>query len=466
MRVTLGHRRRRRDATHTARPPSRRSLGLGAGGKRVAPRRMNRSMAGPARADAGHTFSSFSAAYATVHVALRLWISPVLNIDDAREAVFSQTLDWGYQSRQPPLYTWLAWATVRLAGASVASLTRLKYAVLAVAYAFTWATARRVLTEPRLRRARGVLVAPAPAHRVVRSRRPDPERRCARGRGGHRPRADPPRGRAALRAVLWLGVALALGTLSKLNYLVFAVALGLAALSLPPFRRRLRDPRIAGTVLVGLVLVLPYARWLWTGEDDLLRLYAEQLVARRRALLRRRRPGWPRSRAAGARLLRGAARAPVPRSVPGGLSRRDGGPRRDPGRSLIERTLLAGVGLLTGGALLGLVGQLKFRWVIPLLFLLPIYAFWRLDRLPLDAARRRRLRAYAGVLVLVEALMIAGIVGQTHLRRPRRRARPAEHAVRRGRPGRRARRFRHGTIVAGRGPLAGNLRLAFPTPGS
>lgn len=409
------------------------------------------------------TFILLLAAYATFHVALRLWISPVLNIDDAREAVFSQTLDWGYQSRQPPLYTWLVWATVRLAGASVASLTLLKYAVLAVAYAFTWATARRILIEPALaplatfslllllpigwfvhddltQSVAVLAAAAATVHALIRLE------------------AAP-----AFRRYVWLGLALGLGTLSKLNYLVFAVALGLAALSLPPFRRRLRDPRIAATVLVALVLVLPYARWLWTGEDDLPRLYAEQLLA-----------GRAPSFAAGVltglgAVLRALAyyAAPLgllflvlfPEVFRAGTTARAG----TPAGALIGRTLLAGVGLLTGGALLGLVGQLKFRWVIPLGFLLPIYAFWRLDRVPLDAARRRRLRAYAGVLVLVEALMIAGIVGQTHLGArvgaPARLNTPYDAVA----PSVAGDGFRRGTIVAGRGPLAGNLRLAFPS---
>jgi hypothetical protein len=51
------------------------------------------------------TFVLLLVAYAIGHAALRVWISPVLNIDDAREAIFSQTLAWGYQPRQPPLYT-------------------------------------------------------------------------------------------------------------------------------------------------------------------------------------------------------------------------------------------------------------------------------------------------------------------------------------------------------------------------
>jgi 4-amino-4-deoxy-L-arabinose transferase-like glycosyltransferase len=409
------------------------------------------------------TFALLVAAYVSVHALLRLWISPALNIDDAREAVFSQTLAWGYQSRQPPLYTWLVWGAVRLGGASVSSLTLLKYAVLAVAYAFTWATARRVLVEPALAPlATFSLLLLLPIGWFVHDDLTQSVAVLAAAAGTVHAlislEAAP-----ALRRYVWLGLALGLGTLSKLNYLLFAVALGLAALSLPPFRRRLRDPRIAVTLLVAVALVLPHALWLRTQPDDLSRVYAQQLLA----------GGAPSFAAGVLRGLGAVLRALAYYAAPLGLLffvlfpevYRTGTPRRPGhhGGPLIGRTLLAGVGLLVGGAFLGLLGQLKFRWAIPLLFLLPLYAFWRLDRLPLDAARRRRLRAYAGVLVLVEVLMIAGIVGQTHLGArvgvPARLNTPYDAVG----PALAADGFRQGTIVAGRGPLAGNLRLAFPT---
>jgi hypothetical protein len=133
-----------------------------------------------------------------------------------------------------------------------------------------------------------------------------------------------------------------------------------------------------------------------------------------------------------------------------------------PAGLLIGRTVLAGLGLLGAGALLNLLGQLKFRWAIPLFFLLPLYACWRLDRLGIDGARRRRLRAYAGVLVLAEALIVAGILLQIHL------GARAGLLARLNTPydavagAVSAEGFRRGTIVAGPGPLGGNLRLAFP----
>ena len=389
-------------------------------------------------------------------------ISPILNIDDAREAIFSQTLAWGYQPRQPPLYTWLVWAIVQLAGVSVASLTVLKYSLLAVGYAFAYATARRVLVEPRL--------APLAAFSLLLL--------LPVGWFVH---ADLTQSVAVLAAAVatvyalirletaptpgrytWLGVALALGTLSKLSYLVFALALGLAALTVAPYRRRLLDRWSLVTVLVAGGLILPYALWLARYQEDLAR-FAQQVGA------------------GGARPLLGGAldglgavlRAVAYYAAPLGLLflllfpevyRR--GPRSladdNPAGRLVERTLLAGLALLGAGAFLNVLGQLKFRWAIPLFFLLPLYACWRLDRLGMDAARRRRLRAYGVALALTEGLMIAGILLQVQvgagagalarLNTPYDAVAGAVAAA----------GFRQGTIVAGPGPLGGNLRLRFP----
>ena len=409
-------------------------------------------------------FAVLLAAYAIGHAALRVWISPVLNIDDAREAIFSQTLAWGYEPRQPPLYTWLVWATVRLAGLSVASLTVLKYAVLAVGYAFAYAVARLTLREPRLALLAAfslLLLLPVGwfVHDDLTQSVAVLAAAAATVYALVRLEAAPTAGRYA-----WLGLALAAGTLSKLTYLVFAAALGLAALTLAPYRRRLLDRRMIVTVAVAAVLVLPYAYWLATHEGDLGRLYLRQLGA-----------GSARPFAAGVLDGLGAVlRALAYYAAPIGLvflalfpeiyrPRSAGAGAETSAGRLVERTLLAGLGLLGAGALLGILGQLKFRWAIPLFFLLPLYACWRLDRLGVDAARRRRLRTYAGVLVIAEALMVAGILLQVHL------------GARLGVPSRlntpydavatavAAAGFRQGTIVAGHGPLGGNLRLAFPS---
>ena len=415
-----------------------------------------------ARSGGPRTFVLLLAAYAIAHTALRAWISPILNIDDAREAVFSQTLAWGYKPRQPPLYTWLVWAIVRLGGMRVLSLTALKYAVLAVAYTFAYLTARRVLREPRLAPlAAFSLLLLLPVGWFVHDDLTQSVAVLATAAATVYVlilvEATPTSGR-----YVWLGVAIALGTLSKLTYLVFGAALGLAALTVAPYRRRLLDARALVTLLVAAVLILPYAVWLASYPDDLSR-FAQQVA-----------PGGARSFASGVvdglgAVLRAFAYYAGPLAIvflalfPEVYRRR---PRaagvESPAGLLVERTLLAGLALLGAGAFLNVLGQLKFRWAIPLFFLLPLYACWRLDRLGIAPAHCRRLRAYAVILAAAEALMIAGIVMQTHagarVGMPARLNTPFDVVG----PAVTAAGFRGGTIVAGPGPLGGNMRLAFP----
>src|SRR5262244_2855339 len=85
--------------------------------------------------------------YLAIHVTLRLALSAVLAIDEAREALLSQTLEVGYLPRQPPLYNWLVWGGVQLLGISTTTLILCRYFTLAVAYLFLYLSATRVLGD-------------------------------------------------------------------------------------------------------------------------------------------------------------------------------------------------------------------------------------------------------------------------------------------------------------------------------
>jgi hypothetical protein len=449
-------------------PPARQSSGERA---RARFRRRARARRGPAedrsidrdwRSLTPGTFALLLVAYAVGHTVLRVLISPVLNIDDAREAIFSQSLAWGYQPRQPPLYTWLVWAAGRLGGISVLTLTALKYAVLAAAYGFAYLTARRVLDEPRLAPLAAfslLLLLPIGwfVHDDLTQSVAVLAASAATVYALVRLEAAPTAARYA-----WLGVALAAGTLSKLTYLVFVVALGLAALTVAPYRRRLLDARTLLALGVAAVLVLPYGLWLAGHQAELAR-FAQQVS-----------PGPARSFLSGGLEGFGAVlRALAYYAAPLGLAflalfpeiyraRAPWARGERPAGLLVERTLVAGLGILLGGAALNVLGQLKFRWAIPIFFLLPLYLCWRLERLGLDARRRRRLRGYGWLLVAAELIMAAGIGVQifagARLGAPARLNTPYDGVA--GAVA--ASGFRRGTIVAGAGPLGGNLRLAFP----
>lgn len=413
----------------------------------------------PADAGSPRAFAVLLAAYLVTHAGLRLVLSPVLTIDDAHETVLAQTLAWGYEPRQPPLYNWILWAGFRLLGIGPHTPALVKYAVLGCAYGFVHAASRRVIGDGRLAMlATFSLLLMVPIGWIMHEDLTHSAAvlaTCAatvyallRLEGS---------GRAG--AYLVLGAAVGAGLLSKFTYGLFLAALTVAALTLAPLRRRLWHPRILLTLAVGAALAVPYFLWLVAGDFPLAHLYAQEL-----------RVGPARSRlAAAAAGLYYVVRVTLYYLTPLWLvllvlfpriytTPREERPGTDTGGRLLERFLLCVLGLLGLGALGGGLAYLKFRWLIPAYFLLPAYAWWRLARIGVDA---RGLRRFAAVLLTAETLILGGLVVRVVagglFGRPDRMSTPyAAAADALGAAG-----FRGGTIVS-RGPLAGNLRVSFP----
>ena len=399
-------------------------------------------------------------AWAGFHVLLRLALSSALTADDAREAVLAQSLQWGYQARQPPLYNWLAWGAFRLIGPGLLALALVKYAVLVLAFWLVYLTGRRILTDPRLATLGAfsfLLIVPlswtlheALTHSVT------VLAACAGTVYALVRLGDAPHPR--LYAAL--GLAVGLGLLSKFTYVVFVAALGLASLCVARYRQRLLNPGSLVTALVATLLVLPFALWYVGQGHDLGSVYAREVRIEEDE-------AWAEQAGAGlSYVLRVTAAYLVPmglvlaacfpviyRRVPP----EDDGP---PGGRLLGWLLVWMLGLLTLAALGGGLSFLKARWLIPAFFLAPLYGLWRIERH--GVPEKKRLAALALVLVLAEVAVVGTlsvrVAGASLFSRPYRMNEPYD-AVAAGlsRGG-----FTGGTIVAGFGGLAGNLAVRFP----
>lgn len=397
-------------------------------------------------------------AWAGFHALLRLALSSALTADDAREAVLAQSLQWGYQPRQPPLYNWLVWGAFRLLGPGLLPLTLLKYAVLVLAFWLLYLTARRVLTDPRLATVGafsfllvvpiGVTIHEALTHSVT----------VLAASAGTLYALIRLEETPSPRAYAGLGLAVGLGLLSKFTYVLFLAALALAALTLERYRARLRRPLILVTGVVAVALVLPFAVWFVGEGHDLGRLYAREV---------RIEDGDAWASEAGGGLVY-VARIAIYYLAPVGVILAVGFPgvyRRlppgnaAPGGRLLGRLLGWVLVFLTVAALAGVLGLLKFRWLIPAFFLAPLYGLWRLER---QGGPRNRLPALIAVLIVGELAYVGAlavrVVGASLFPRPYRLNEPYD-AVAAGltRAG-----FRRGTIVAGFGTLGGNLAIRFP----
>jgi len=199
-------------------------------------------------------------ALAVAHVAVRVAVSPALKADEAEQILWSQHLQLGY-GPQPPLYTWLQWAVNQVLGYTVLAGAVLKHALLVLTYTLIWLAGRELL-GPRGAwwAAAGLMLLPplgwysihGHSHtvlvtamacgawwlllRIVRQPRP--------------------------AQFAWLGLVCGLGMLSKYNFALMALAMLLAALSVPEARRALLSRGWWWAPVVGALVVLPHAVWL------------------------------------------------------------------------------------------------------------------------------------------------------------------------------------------------------------
>jgi 4-amino-4-deoxy-L-arabinose transferase-like glycosyltransferase len=396
------------------------------------------------------------AVYLALHVAIRLLAPDSVEHDEAEQLLLAQSLALGY-GPHPPLYTWLQHGAFQLLGVGVPALSTLKHLCLFAVYAATLAAARRVLADPGLAAlATGALwLLPQ------------------LGWEAHRDLTHSVLATALAAATLWaflglvarpriagylgLGVLLGLGTLSKYNFVLFAAAGAAAALSLPAFRGVLRDRRLALTLAVALALAGPHLGWLAAHPDTLADEAAGKLGLGLRSGAGVLGGLWELASAT-LRLV-GPAVLIVLACVPGALRPRaeETGP---PYRRLIERLLGLVLAALAAGVVLLGVTEMKARWMLPLLSLVPLALVLRVAAAAPPPGRRRLLAAIVVGAALLSVTLRAAEVGLgPWLGRPSRLHVPVAALVAQLR----AAGFRGGSIVADDKGLAGNLRLHFPT---
>ena len=231
--------------------------------------------------------TAFWVAYCLVHVALRVFMSSTLSLDDGRAGETAQELALGYQVRQPPLYSWLLWSVQRLVGPGLLSHLALRYALIALIGIATYGATLAACKDRRWAAAASLslvftysvgwsfhewatetlilsiacLVTLQAAIRFV--ERPD------------------------WTSAILLGLAVGLGLMSKFSYPICLLALVLAVASLAEVRQRILDRRLLLSGAIALAMLAPYIWWLKSVHGDLIATASLHLIETQRSHVQR-----------------------------------------------------------------------------------------------------------------------------------------------------------------------------------
>ncbi len=402
-----------------------------------------------------------------MHVALRWWASPNIGTDEVEQALFAQAWDWGYNPRQPPLFTWLLLSAYALVGPSLLAHLLVKYVALAAMYAAAYRCARRLIVEP-------ALAALATMALVL---------IYGFGWGVHTGVTHTLTMAALIFATLLallrlverrraldyllFGIATGVGLLTKYSFGLFVAPLLIAALLVGETRAALRDRRMLLALGAAALIFLPHGIWMLTSGSPYGATLAELGAVGAR-------PSWSENVTTGlGSLVKASALFLAPLWVimlalfwP--QWRRRGAPSSAPSSAWAARVLALSVAIafavLALTVLIGQVTYFKDRRMHAVLLIAPLLVFMALDRRPLaegvpDWVRLRWLgAAIAGVVALVLVMLLGQALLEPYacrrcwLHMPLPAFEQAIHDA----------GFSHGTIVAAEEHVGGNLRLAFP----
>jgi lipopolysaccharide core galacturonosyltransferase RgtB len=398
--------------------------------------------------------------YCAVHFLVRLAVTPNFTLDETEQMLFSQSLQWGYRFRHPPLITWLSWATLEATGGSRAAFFLLKYVLMGSGLIAYFAAARIVIGDVRLAAlatfallttfVMGFLPHIDLMHTVLLAAMLAAFSWAAARVVSKGSNAD----------YLLLGLTIGFGILSKYVFAILPIAFAFAIAWTPRFRTRIKWARLAGALVLAALIAAPYAWWAVTHEYSLFSL-AEKVAHKRGIAVGL--PGW----------LTGAGNlvmALVEFVVPAAAifpflywraCKPLGGSGDEDDRAwlrVLEITMLVGAAIMLAAVFFVGAESFKSRWMHQVA--MP-FAIWFFLRVKIAGASERAHKIFAGiafafaVLVAIARVAIFEIHG-SHCQDCREYWPMPTYVQSLRRAG-----FERGTILAPEYDLAGNLRYWF-----
>lgn len=334
--------------------------------------------------------------YCCVYGAVRLLISPTMELDEAEQFLNGAVFTWGY-STQPPLYSWLIRGAALFLGVRLETLALVKYGILCLFYLSFYAVARSLWNAKEAFLITGsLLLFPLYAYEFNR----DLSHTVL----------------AALMASLTLlvyvkllrrpqtlyyvlgGLCIGLGILAKYNFAFFLLVLLLASGSFPQGRRILYDRRLLLTVALCGAVLAPHLLWLVHEGFSPVRYALDQ--SRAGDLLT-----YPFATAAATVLLSYTGIGIFTAVFAGFFARSALRPSTPalPEAALFRRLALYGLAIPCIAALGLRTGHFAERWLAPVLFIVPL-ALFSLVRVEVNS---RRSRLFGAICASIAVLVLA-----------------------------------------------------------
>ncbi len=346
------------------------------------------------------------AIYFIVQAAIRIAISSSVRIDEAQQFLVGQWLAWGYDA-QPPLYNWIQYGIFEIFGTSVASLVIVKNLLLFLVYLAYYELLRLLVADKRLAAVGTLSLLTMPqmfwqAQRdlthtvgtllavlmliyfvVVTIRRPTIISYALIG--------------------LWGG----LGMLTKYNFALVIGSVLVATFFHPIGRKRLLDWRLLLTLAIAALVFLPHAIWMVSNMDRVLTTTVQTMS----------------EQGAGGKLsdigfgllelIKTSVAIIAPTSVIFLLFFRQSFLRSLRARSqwsdFVGRILLSTVAILLVLILMITLTEFRDRWLLPFLFLLPVYFCLKLDAAGQQSQADIKKFLYVPIVMMIALpLIIAG----------------------------------------------------------
>ncbi|NKK82456.1 ArnT family glycosyltransferase [Rhizobium leguminosarum] len=348
------------------------------------------------------------AAYFALQVGVRLATSHSLDLDEAEQAFRSQWLAAGY-GPQPPFYNWLQYTVFRFAGVSLTALSIVKNLLLFSSYVLYGLTARLILRDKALVAIAtlGLLTIPQMAFEMQRDLTHTVAVFFSASiffYGFIRSLKQP-----SLASYFIAGIGIGFGLLAKYNFAILPAAALIAALSDARLRLRIFDWRLALTAVVALIITLPHLFWLKDNLDFATARTLEKMTASGDASYLTQVAMGVSSLALAT--ISFAALTVAVFAIVFGKSLRPALGSGSEWTRLLERMMLvffAGILLLIvfGGA-----AGIKDRWLVPMLFILPLYFCLKIEAagVTTDRAFRRFIPILAVIMIGVPATLYGSV---------------------------------------------------------